>query len=62
MKGMVHMIVIGADTHKRFHTLVAVDAATVRTRGEETVSASDQGELDAINACLSGSTASSSAC
>jgi hypothetical protein len=27
------MIVIGVDTHKRSHTLVALDAATGATRG-----------------------------
>src|SRR5437588_11849280 len=48
MKGTVHMIVIGADTHKRSHTLVAVDAATGQTRGELTIAASGQGELDAL--------------
>jgi transposase len=48
MKRTVHMIVIGADTHKRTHTLVAVDATTGRTRGELTITASDQGELDAL--------------
>jgi transposase len=42
------MIVIGADTHKRSHTLVAVDAATGQTRGQLTIAASDQGELDAL--------------
>jgi transposase len=42
------MIVIGADTHKRSHTLVAVDAATGRTCGELEIVASDQGELDAL--------------
>jgi transposase len=48
MKGTVHMIVIGADTHKRSHTLVAVDAGTGQTRGQLTIVASDQGELDAV--------------
>ena len=42
-EGTVHMIVIGADTHKRSHTLVAVDAATGRTRGELEIAASDAG-------------------
>jgi transposase len=42
------MIVIGADTHKRSHTLVAVDAATGQTRGQLTITASDQGELDGL--------------
>src|SRR3954466_14619915 len=32
------MIVIGADTHKRSHTVAAVDAATGRALGERTVS------------------------
>ena len=33
------MIVIGADTHKRSHTVAAVEAATGRSLGERTVSA-----------------------
>ena len=33
------MIVIGADTHKRSHTVAAVDTATGRMLGEQTVSA-----------------------
>jgi transposase len=33
------MIVIGADTHKRSHTVAAVDAATGRLLGEQTVAA-----------------------
>jgi transposase len=33
------MIVIGADTHKRSHTVAAVEEATGRVRGERTVSA-----------------------
>ena len=33
------MIVIGADTHKRSHTVAAVEAATGRVLGERTVSA-----------------------
>jgi len=37
------MIVIGVDTHKRSHTLVAVDAATGGVLGERTVSANDDG-------------------
>jgi hypothetical protein len=32
-EGMVHIIVIGADTHKRSHTLAAVDEGTGRARG-----------------------------
>ena len=33
------MIVIGADTHKRSHTVAAVDAATGRRLAEQTVAA-----------------------
>ena len=42
------MIVIGVDTHKRSHTLVALDAATGVTRGQLTIPASDDGTLDAL--------------
>ena len=42
------MIVIGADTHKRSHTLVAVDGATGQTRGQLTIPASDVGELEGL--------------
>jgi transposase len=42
------MIVIGVDTHKRSHTLVALDAVTGATRGELTILASDEGTLDAL--------------
>jgi hypothetical protein len=42
------MIVIGVDTHKRSHTLVALDAATGATRGVLTIAASDDGTLDAV--------------
>jgi len=42
------MIVIGVDTHKRSHTLVAVDAATGGVLGERTVSANDDGALVAL--------------
>lgn len=42
------MIVIGVDTHKRSHTLVALDAATGTTRGQLTIPASDDGTLDAL--------------
>ena len=42
------MIVIGVDTHKRSHTLVAVDAATGGVLGERTVVASDDGALIAL--------------
>jgi transposase len=42
------MIVIGVDTHKRSHTLVALDAATGATRGQLTIPASDDGTLQAL--------------
>jgi transposase len=42
------MIVIGVDTHKRSHTLVALDAATSATRGQLTIPASDVGTLEAL--------------
>ena len=39
------MIVIGVDTHKRSHTLVALDAATGGARGQLTIAATDEGTL-----------------
>jgi transposase len=42
------MIVIGVDTHKRQHTLVALDATTSATRGQLTIPASDDGTLEAL--------------
>ena len=42
------MIVIGADTHKRNHTLVAVDAQTAVLQGQRQIAASDAGSLDAL--------------
>ena len=42
------MIVIGVDTHKRSHTLVALDAVTGAERGQLTISAGDEGTLDAL--------------
>ena len=42
------MIVIGADTHKRNQTLVAVDAGTGALRGQLQIAASDAGSLDAL--------------
>jgi transposase len=42
------MIAIGVDTHKRSHTMVALDAATGTTRGQLTIAASDEGTLDAL--------------
>ena len=42
------MIVIGVDTHKRSHTLAALDAATGATRGRLTIPATDDGTLQAL--------------
>jgi len=42
------MIVIGADIHKRNHTLVAVDGQTGAARGQLAIAASDVGALDAL--------------
>ena len=42
------MIVIGADTHKSSHTLVAVDAATGRRVGVRTVGSTSAGAMDAL--------------
>jgi transposase len=42
------MIVIGADTHKRNHTLVALDAQTGVLRGQLQVPASDTGSVEAL--------------
>jgi transposase len=42
------MIVIGVDTHKRSHTLVALDAVTGVTRGQLTIPATDDGTLSAL--------------
>ena len=42
------MIVIGADTHKRNHMLVAVDGQTGLLRGQRAIAASDSGSLDAL--------------
>ena len=42
------MIVIGADTHKRNHTLVAVDGQTGAARGQRAIAASDAGSLDGL--------------
>jgi transposase len=42
------MIVIGADTHKRNHTLVAVDGQTGALQGQRQIPASDAGALDAL--------------
>ena len=42
------MIVIGVDTHKRSHTLVALDATTGAERGQLTIPASADGTLKAL--------------
>jgi transposase len=42
------MIVIGADTHKRNHTLVAVDGQTAATCGQVAIAASEAGALEAL--------------
>jgi transposase len=42
------MIVIGVDTHKRTHTLAAVNASTGTVCGERTIVASDAGSLEAL--------------
>jgi transposase len=42
------MIVIGVDTHKRSHTLVALDAVSGQARGQLTIPASDEGTLAAL--------------
>jgi transposase len=45
---MLQMIVIGADTHKRTHTVVALDAATGRELGQLTFSSEPDGALEAL--------------
>ena len=47
-EGTVQMIVIGVDTHKRSHTLAALDAKTGAARGQLTISASADGTLAAL--------------
>ena len=42
------MIVIGVDTHKRSHTLVALDAATGVARGQLKIAATDGGTVEAL--------------
>jgi transposase len=42
------MIVIGADTHKRNHMLVAVDGQTGAFLGQRAIAATDAGSLDAL--------------
>ncbi len=40
------MVVLGADLHKRWHTVVAVDAMTGRKLGEKTIRANTDGHLE----------------
>jgi transposase len=47
-EGTQHMIVIGADTHKRNHMLVAVDGQTGALAGQRAIAATDAGSLDAL--------------
>ena len=47
-EGTRYMIVIGADTHKRNHMLVAVDGQTGAVRGQLGIAASDAGSLEAL--------------
>ena len=47
-EGTPLMIVIGADTHKRNHMLVAVDGQTGAVVGQLGIAASDAGSLDAL--------------
>jgi transposase len=42
------MIVIGVDTHKRSHTLVALDAVTGVARGQLRIPATDEGTVSAL--------------
>ena len=48
MKGTLRMIVIGADTHKSTHTIVAVDGATGRELGQLEFSLRPEGALEAM--------------
>jgi transposase len=47
-EGTDYMIVIGADTHKRTHTLAAVNGATGAVLGQRTIEARDAGHLTAL--------------
>jgi transposase len=47
-KGMVLMIVIGVDTHKRSHALAVADYATGRVRGARQIQADAAGHLAAV--------------
>jgi len=42
------MIIIGADTHKRSHSLGAVDGQTAAVVGERTIRADEAGHLAAL--------------
>jgi DNA-binding MarR family transcriptional regulator len=42
------MIVIGADTHKRWHALAAVDDGTGRVRGQREIMTDEPGHLAAV--------------
>lgn len=55
-EGTAHMIVIGVDTYKRTHTLVALDAGTGVMWGQRTIQASDagRGPCDHVAASLPG--------
>src|SRR5688500_809719 len=47
-EGMVQMIVIGADTHKRSHALAGVDEGTGRLRAARQIKADEAGHLVAV--------------
>lgn len=47
-EGTVDMIVIGVDTHKRFHALAAVDGGTGRIRGQREIDADQDGHLTGV--------------
>jgi transposase len=42
----VDMVILGADLHKRWHTVVAVDASTGRKLDEKTIQATPDGHLE----------------
>jgi transposase len=45
---LVHMIVIGTDTHRGEHALAAVDEGTGRVRGQREIKADEAGHLAAV--------------
>ena len=47
-EGTVHMIVVGADTHKCSHALCAVHEGTGRVRGTREIKAEESGHLAAV--------------